>query len=531
MKRLVGNTSGNNTSKRVPKPGTADGNSGDAIHAAKSSDVAQSNDAAQGGVEKPRPSAIGLVIALLALILAFILYRFHIYDGTNALAWRVPIDLRIYQLGGREIETHQQLYDDPLYGRLPFTYPPIAAAIFTALAHFGDNALIAFWQGGMAVALFGVVYMVARERGLSRSFSTILFSALFTACMLAVEPAHGTLYFGQINIFLMFLVALDILPRGQQALAEDLPHSDRRLQGLRRLPGVGIGIAAGLKLTPAYMGIILVAERRWKALAGAVATFAATVAVGFLFVSDAKEFWTNSIFNSSRVGTHSNPGAQSLRSVLERELGVTSTGVWLAVCLVVLALTALALRTAIQKDNRSMALALTGISSCLVSPFAWYHHWVWVVPLAAAILIDTNRWVAARLGGPAATRPLHAMSSTPAEPSTPAVPSAPTKPSPFTEPSMPVVQSRPAKSSAAPVAAIASVTAAALALFPFLSAPFAFGLSAWSLRDHDALQPWGSLLFTGAGVLFIAGYAALGLRRDPTPQALRRESRQDFDHN
>ena len=188
-------------------------------------------------------------------------------------------------------------------------------------------------------------------------------------------------------------------------------------------------------------------------------------------------------------------------------------------CLVVLAMTALALRTAIQKDNRSMALALTGISSCLVSPFAWYHHWVWVVPLAAAILIDTNRWVAARLGGPAATRPLHAMSSAPTEPSTP------------------------------PVAAIASVAAAALALFPFVSAPFAFGLSAWSLRDYDALQPWGALLFTGAGVLFIAGYAALGLRRDPTPQALRREptpqalrrepefqalhreSRQDLDHN
>ena len=140
--------------------------------------------------------------------------------------------------------------------------------------------------------------LVLRERGLKLSPAMWLLGFLLLCCTPANEPVHGTLFFGQINIFLMLLVALDILPRK------------------RALPGIGIGLAAGMKLTPAYMGLVLLFQKRWWQAIIAILTFAVTVAIGFVTIPDAANFWTDAIFNSSRVGEHTNPGAQSIRSVM-----------------------------------------------------------------------------------------------------------------------------------------------------------------------------------------------------------------------
>lgn len=385
------------------------------------------------------------ILVLLCAFLAFVFYRFSVFDGHSALGWRVPIDLKIYQLGGAEVRRGEDLYDDSLYGRLPFTYPPFAGAVFQGLTYLSKNWLIVVWQCGMAVALWAVLLMVARERGL-RGVGSVLLTALFTVAMLATEPAHGTLYFGQINVFLMLLVSLDFLPVK------------------RRLPGIGVGVAAGLKLTPAYLGLAFLAERRWSAALGAVLTFAVTVGIGFLVVKDASSFWTDAMFNSSRVGEHTNPGAQDIRSVLERVFGITSGPVWILCAGVVVALTVLAVYVAQRRGNRSLAMALTGISSCLISPFSWYHHWVWVMPLALVVLIELNRRLGARLRG--------------------------------------LIGSQ--------VAGALSLLASAAVLLPFVSKPVFESLSYSELRNIDALAPWGELLFPGAGVAFIAAYGLGG---------------------
>ena len=210
--------------------------------------------------------------------------------------------------------------------------------------------LILLWQGGTALALFTVIMLVLRERGLKLSPAMWLLGLLLLGCTPANEPVHGTLFFGQINIFLMLLVALDILPRK------------------RALPGIGIGLAAGMKLTPAYMGLVLLFQKRWWQAIIAILTFAVTVAIGFVTIPDAADFWTDAIFKSSRVGEHTNPGAQSIRSVMVRAWGIDGGWIWLAAVVVVFILTCLALRTAMKHRNNSAALALAGISSCLVSP-------------------------------------------------------------------------------------------------------------------------------------------------------------------
>lgn len=385
------------------------------------------------------------VVTLLAALIGVIVYRFSIYDGNSAFVWRVPLDLKIYWLAGGEVAQGANLYDNAYIGDLPFTYPPFSGTLFTWLSSLADDPLILLWQGGTALALFTVIMLVLRERGLKLSPAMWLLGILLLCCTPANEPVHGTLFFGQINIFLMLLVALDLLPRK------------------RALPGIGIGLAAGMKLTPAYMGLVLLFQKRWWQAIIAILTFAVTVAIGFVTIPDAAEFWTDAIFKSSRVGEHTNPGAQSIRSVMVRAWGIDGGWVWLAAVVVVFILTCLALRTAMKHRNNSAALALAGISSCLVSPFSWYHHWVWTVPLAVVVLVSVNQTLGRRLHG-------------------------------FL---------------GAQFAGFVSVLAMCAVTMPFISAPVWLSAASRSLNHWD-LQPWGMLAFTGAGVIYIAFYAVWG---------------------
>ena len=385
------------------------------------------------------------MVTLLAALVGVIVYRFSIFDGNSAFVWRVPLDLKIYWLAGGEVAQGADLYDNAYIGDLPFTYPPFSGTLFTWLSKLDDAPLILLWQGGTALALFTVIMLVLRERGLKLSPAMWLLGILLLCCTPANEPVHGTLFFGQINIFLMLLVALDLLPRK------------------RALPGIGIGLAAGMKLTPAYMGLVLLFQKRWWQAIIAILTFAVTVAIGFVTIPDAAEFWTDAIFKSSRVGEHTNPGAQSIRSVMVRAWGIDGGWVWLAAVVVVFILTCLALRTAMKHRNNSAALALAGISSCLVSPFSWYHHWVWTVPLAVVVLVSVNQALGRRLHG-------------------------------FL---------------GAQLAGFVSVLAMCAVTMPFISAPVWLSAASRSLNHWD-LQPWGMLAFTGAGVIYIAFYAVWG---------------------
>lgn len=385
---------------------------------------------------------------LAALLVAFFIFsisRYSQYDGPNAFIWRVPLDLKIYWLAGGEVANGANLYDNAYIGNLPFTYPPFAGTLFKWISALADDPLIILWQGGTILALLAVILMVFHERGLKLSPLTWVVAILLVLCAPAVEPMYGTLFYGQINVFLMFLVALDVVPKK------------------RALPGIGIGLAAGLKLTPAFMGVVLLFQKRWWQAVISVLTFAVTVAIGFVTIPDAGVFWTDAIFNSSRVGEHTNPGAQSIRSIMVRAWGIDGGWMWLAAVAVVFVLTCLALRTAMKHKNNSAAMSLAGISACLVSPFSWYHHWVWVFPLAIVVLISVNQALGKRLRG--------------------------------------VI--------GAQVAALISFAAMCVVLLPYVSAAFWLEGSNRSLNQLD-FQPWAMLLFTASGILYIAFYALWG---------------------
>ena len=317
------------------------------------------------------------VIASLSVLVVLITLRYLLEHSplNNVFETTVPLDLWIYMRGGERVTDGVNLYEGAIFNDLPFTYPPFAGMIFAWVSMLDDATVTAIWHTTTVACVMVVIWLSLRRLKIDvNPLSFLLIIPLLAAFfLLGTEPLHATLFWGQINVVLMLLVCLDFLP---------LKY---------RLPGIGVGLAAGVKLTPAFFGILFLIQRRWWAAAGSFATFLVTVLLGFLVVPDAKVFWTEAMFNSSRVGDHFNPGAQSLKSVLVRNLGSESNEVWLALVLLTVVVVAVAASLALKLDCLPVAVGVVGFGACLVSPFTWYHHWVWIVPVAVSVFVAANQ--------------------------------------------------------------------------------------------------------------------------------------------
>ena len=197
------------------------------------------------------------------------------------------------------------------------------------------------------------------------------------------------MYLGQVNLLLMALVIGDVAqPDG------------------RRLKGVAVGIAAGIKLIPLVFIPYLLLTRRFRAAAMAAGTFAATVVLGFLVVpGDSTDWWLHGLFfNGSRTGFVGWGGNQSLRAILTRFAGSIhgATAAWVAAALLA-AVIGLASAVLLDRAGHTMlAILATALVGLLDSPISWDHHWVWVVPgMMAAAHYASRAWQAGR-GAPRA---------------------------------------------------------------------------------------------------------------------------------
>src|SRR5699024_1190457 len=108
-----------------------------------------------------------------------------------------------------------------------------------------------------------------------------------TGVALLFEPVRANIGFGQINIFLFLMVTADVLGFTP-----------------RRARGVLLGLAAGIKITPAAFGVLFLVRRDWASLARAVGTVAATIGLGHLIrPAESWHFWTAEFFLTERGGT------------------------------------------------------------------------------------------------------------------------------------------------------------------------------------------------------------------------------------
>jgi alpha-1,2-mannosyltransferase len=277
-------------------------------------------------------------------------------------AHTLMIDLQVYVAGGRHV-----LHGDPLYAGgvlldLPFVYPPIAAVLFVPLSLVPLGLLKALWT----VLGIGLLVLVVRRCAPGLPPAVV---ALLVTTALWLDPVRTTFYLGQINVVLLAIVLLDLTGRPS------------------RWRGVGLGIAAAIKLTPLLFVAYLLLTRRFRAAGVAVATFVAATALGFAVApADSVQFWFRGTFAAAdRISAVDAASNHSVVGLLAR------LGAGPAVSLAVAALlAAAALAVAVRLDLLA-GLTVVGLASAAVAPFAWSHHYVWCVPLLVLLAVR-RRW-------------------------------------------------------------------------------------------------------------------------------------------
>ena len=220
------------------------------------------------------------VLLVTVPLLALVLVGVVIYTGGR------HIDLQVYRFGVQAWLSGGGLYG-PLpqtaaHIALPFIYPPFAALAMIPLAVV---PWVVAWTGLLALStlsLGATLYVVARrlwEAGGRAGALSVASIALPLALAvepgkiidfnapdasprppLSLEPVSQTIQFGQINLLLMALVAIDCLVAR--------PRWPR---------GMLVGIAAAIKLTPAAFVLYFLLRRDYRsaataAVSGAVAT-------------------------------------------------------------------------------------------------------------------------------------------------------------------------------------------------------------------------------------------------------------------
>jgi alpha-1,2-mannosyltransferase len=299
-------------------------------------------------------------LAPLALILSLALHALAVAHWTRGLT--ALYDLEVYRAGGRAIVDGTSLYDRDVFWVLKFTYPPFAAVVFTPLALVPVWLLKLAFSAVNVAALGAVIWLCLRALGYAGEKNLRAAVILLTALLFWLEPVRSTIDIGQVNLLLMLLVVWDLI------------------SGPRRYQGIGVGIAAGIKLVPGIFILYLLLTRRWRAAGVALAAFAGTVAVAFVVApGQSARYWGGTFLATGRIGRTEETGNQSLSGLVARLGGSSAVWVLLAVVVGVAGL-AVSVR-AHRRGEELLAVTLCGLTACAVSPFSWNHHWVWFVPL------------------------------------------------------------------------------------------------------------------------------------------------------
>ena len=307
--------------------------------------------------------------ALLAIsIAARLAWTYLVPNGANF------VDLHVYVGGAGALDHRGTLYDYVYADQtpdfpLPFTYPPFAAVVFYPL-HFIPFGILSFaWQLGTIAALYGVVRV--SQRLLPGPDGGRRIAMLWTAVGIWIEPLRSNFDYGQINVLLVLAVLYAV-------------YSTRWW-----LSGLLVGLAAGVKLTPAVSGLYFVGARRWAVAAFSAVVFFGTVAVSALVVGDqTRYYFTELLGDASRVGPIGTSFNQSWRGGISRILGHDAGygPLVLAAIAVTAVLAVLAWRAVGGATDRLGAIVIVQLFGLLLSPISWTHHWVWLIPLMIWLL-------------------------------------------------------------------------------------------------------------------------------------------------
>ena len=311
------------------------------------------------------PVVYGLLGLELAVVVAFA-------ATYNAL------DFRIYMWGGHAVLQDSGLYLALAYGHW-FTYSPFAAMVFVPVATLPLAVARVLWDLVSVAALACSCVLVLRLAG--RRPSRLQVAGAVAAAM-ALDPVYQTLFLGQINLILLALILTDVwrVSRGRAA-------------------GVGVGIAAAIKLTPAIFIVFFLLAGRIRAALAAAGTFVACGLLGFLVAPAASRlYWRHLFFDTHRVGAPYISNQSPYGAAIRIASGQGHIGAWWIVVPLAFAAVGLTAAAVLARRRDWLAAAtLAGTTGLLVSPISWAHHWVWILP-ALVLLVRAGHRIAAAIG-------------------------------------------------------------------------------------------------------------------------------------
>ena len=282
-----------------------------------------------------------------------------------AAQWSIDGNRRIdYRIYSRAVSS---IGDAGLYGYgtgiLRFTFPPFAAVVVWPFAQLDEALGSRIWLVTSIVAFVAAYALTFAQIGGPRRV-TDTEAILGGAVALWFLPAASTLRLGQINAFVMLLMCVDALAIARRS----------------RWAGVGVGLAAAIKVTPLAVVPVLFAAGSSigrNAALRAVATVAGLTGLAAAVSPDTTSDFVRLISGRAmgREGAPSVDLRALLRSVLPSEVGADA--VWLAGSA---ALVFLALRTARrlgESRGEPDGIGLITVGMCLstvVSPYTSAHH-------------------------------------------------------------------------------------------------------------------------------------------------------------
>jgi alpha-1,2-mannosyltransferase len=322
---------------------------------------------------RPLPGSVGWLIGTGCLFL-FALAIYHAWSDLWVARGVQFRDFQSYVATGQAVLDGQSLYE-PGVASLPtiggtFKYSPFAALLFTALAVLPGVILPVLVLGVNLFALLAAIWTAWRMLGYARDHGTFAATVGVGALSLGLQPVMWNMTWGNINIVLMAIVILDL----------------SRPDGAR-LKGIGVGLAAAIKLVPGIFIVYLLLTRRFKVAIVSAVTVAGTAAIGFLLLpQQSRLFWTGDIADADRItgtGSADAPENQSIRGLIARFVDDPDLAAmkWMPAAAVIGVLALVVAVLASRRGQEFLAITVIGATSVLVTPLAWSHYWVWLVPV------------------------------------------------------------------------------------------------------------------------------------------------------
>jgi alpha-1,2-mannosyltransferase len=271
------------------------------------------------------------------------------------------------------VRGHGDLYAYARPGwNLGFTYPPFAAVCMAPMAFLPFYPTIVLNFAATVAASVFVLSVLLGPIVRKRNWRPRWYAYGLAACLFAaLDPVRDTFSFGQVNLILLALVLADLVlvERGRPA-------------------GIGIGLAAAIKLTPGvFVVYLLLSGRRRDALRAGGTAAGATLLAAVVAPNATSTFFLHAMWDTGRVGTLDNVSNQSLLGLVARlDPAHPDRLLWVLLALAATGLWVWRVRASAADPRTGFALA--GLAGCLLSPVTWVHHLVWTIP-ALVLLADS----------------------------------------------------------------------------------------------------------------------------------------------